>query len=285
MSGSSSCSVCASGLNGKLDELRALGERGELDEKQLICTFVCMCDVNALKTKAGRSLKQVCVDKGLDWTKKAGIGNNILPEVGYYMLKKPPMPLMVQDNGVDTSQPIRNFWHRMNRVRKILDGKKYKKYTLRIPDVVVTNQPGQIPTQDNIKKVYEIKFPPDDWGANQERDYRRIAGQKKKLVKLTPDSCDCQDKDKQPQTYPALEKAWKEDHQQQLNKAGNVLKDGAIVVGGAILTAALVLDDVVGGEADDVAIPGVVAAVSRAASRLLSVFSKPVAAAPVIAFP
>ncbi|PBQ13745.1 hypothetical protein CCL09_23290 [Pseudomonas congelans] len=62
---------------------------------------------------------------------------------------------------------------------------------VRRPDVVIVNDPTKPPTQDNIKQVVEIKFPPDKMDERQELAYIRIAGDETKLVEMGPGDCDC----------------------------------------------------------------------------------------------
>ncbi|MCE0559153.1 VRR-NUC domain-containing protein [Motilimonas sp. E26] len=232
-------------------------------------------------------LKQNCVAKGLDWMRDSGQGRNILPEVGYYMGGVPaPVPLLL--DGPAVPERIKNHWHRFNKVRKLLaeDGvEKYSKGLLRIPDIVITEQPDQIPIQPNIKQVVEIKFPGDKWGAGQKDAYETIAGEDDfgtpKLTELNTNKCGCGDK-KQPiaNPVPALTNAWQDElDRQQSNK----LVDIGIVVGGTLLGVAMILDDFTGiGAADDPFIPIVSSAVARSSVRLLTLGSLPVAV-PILA--
>jgi hypothetical protein len=68
--------------------------------------------------------------------------------------------------------------------------------------VVIVNDPTKPPTQDNIKQVVEIKFPPDSWNKRQKDDYELIAGGSSKLEKLEPSDCDCDQPDPDPPKIP-----------------------------------------------------------------------------------
>jgi hypothetical protein len=57
--------------------------------------------------------------------------------------------------------------------------------------VVIVNDPARPPTQDNIKQIVEMKFPPDKLTEVQEDAYKRIAGDRKKLQVLEPRHCNC----------------------------------------------------------------------------------------------
>ncbi|WP_454689798.1 VRR-NUC domain-containing protein [Achromobacter aloeverae] len=73
---------------------------------------------------------------------------------------------------------------------------------VRRPDVVIVNDPTKPPTQDNIKQVVEIKFPPDKMDKRQEDAYAEIAGSRSKLEVLGPDDCDCNQPDPNPPEIP-----------------------------------------------------------------------------------
>jgi VRR-NUC domain len=74
---------------------------------------------------------------------------------------------------------------------------------IRRPDVVIVNDPTRPPTQDNIKQVVEIKFPPDTVSREQRRAYADIAGSSDKVVVLGPEDCDCWSPKPKPTTIPA----------------------------------------------------------------------------------
>ena len=71
-----------------------------------------------------------------------------------------------------------------------------------MPDVIITEDSTKAPTQDNIKKVVEIKFPGDTWGTGQKVDYEEIARDPVDLKELSPDECGCGTKSKR--THDAL---------------------------------------------------------------------------------
>jgi len=77
----------------------------------------------------------------------------------------------------------------------------------RIPDVVVVKDPTLPPTQDNIQKVYEMKFPGDSWsnetgpdGMTQQEAYQRLFGEKFEKEELTKKNCNCPDDDGEKKT-------------------------------------------------------------------------------------
>jgi hypothetical protein len=59
------------------------------------------------------------------------------------------------------------------------------------PDVIVVYDGTKPPTQDNIKKVYEIKFGDDTLDEKKSRAYAKIAGGAQ-LEVLTPGDCGCE---------------------------------------------------------------------------------------------
>ncbi|MGK4008593.1 VRR-NUC domain-containing protein [Sorangium sp. So ce1036] len=122
-----------------------------------------------------------------------------------------------------------------------------------VPDVVILKEPTKPPTQDNLKKVVEVKFPPDILDDDQRDDYKRIAGAAPFEV-WTPATCGCA-----------------EDNEQQVPARGSVAtKD---IVEAAVLAVALlvlILDDAVGGQADDVLIPPTLARLAQKLAPLLA---------------
>lgn len=97
-----------------------------------------------------------------------------------------------------------------------------------------------------MEKVVEIKIPPDYLDRDQERAYKRIAGNKRFVV-LTPKRCGCPTKKRrtQPQRQP------------QPDGTAQQLGIAALEI---LLVLALILDDSIpGGQVDDVAIPPLVA--------------------------
>jgi len=195
----------------------------DLNEETIICSFVCVCNAVPFKSQKGSQLKQKCVDTGLDWMRDEGQGLNIIPEVGYYMGTNPPTALMEQSNEADKDKlpkRIKHIRHMTNHIVKhYKNGKKYEKYDLRIPDVTVVVDATKPPhTHDNLKHIYEIKFPGDQWQPGQKDDYETIAGSAKKLTELTPNRCGCGDKSEEEgtarNTWPVLEAAWEEEKKQ-----------------------------------------------------------------------
>ena len=160
-------------------------------DKKVLCSAICKCKNDPGIGKDGRSLKQSCVSKqlrGLD----AALEHRspYKPEVNYDMTKQPPEPIM--DSAVDTKPHdwlpgfLKKHWEADH-------GSPYLKGMgmVRRPDVVIVKDPSRPPTQDNIKQVVEIKFPPDTMDIRQSQAYIRIAGDDNKLVEMGPDDCDC----------------------------------------------------------------------------------------------
>ncbi|MEO5933367.1 MAG: VRR-NUC domain-containing protein [Duganella sp.] len=171
-------------------------------DKKVLCSAICKCKNDPGIGIDGRSLKQSCVSKqlrGLD----AALEHRspYKPEVNYDMTKEPPEPIM--DSAVDTKPHdwlpgfIKKHWEADH-------GSPYLKGMgmVRRPDVVIVKDPSRSPTQDNIKQVVEIKFPPDDMDEKQARAYIRIAGDDSKLVKIGPENCDCNQPEPKPSKIP-----------------------------------------------------------------------------------
>ncbi|WP_232484079.1 VRR-NUC domain-containing protein [Burkholderia gladioli] len=124
-----------------------------------------------------------------------------LPEVSYDMRDEPPTPIIAHR----TRQPASvaasvdsKYWPGGMDAYKTED-----KTWFRRPDVVIVNDPSQPPVQSNIKKVVEMKFPPDEFSKTQEAAYMDIAGDESKYAGITPDDCGCGDADEQSQRSSA----------------------------------------------------------------------------------
>ncbi|WP_147402598.1 VRR-NUC domain-containing protein, partial [Pseudomonas aeruginosa] len=68
---------------------------------------------------------------------------------------------------------------------------------IRRPDVVIVKDPIKPPTQDNIKQVVEMKFPPDPPDSKQVKAYEKIAGDERKIVEMKSTECDCSQENQQ----------------------------------------------------------------------------------------
>jgi type VI secretion system secreted protein VgrG len=149
--------------------------------------------------------------------------STIKAQTPYDMSKKPPAPIMSRNN---PRRPTRG----------VPRGS-------RITDVVIVKDGTKPPTQDNIKRVIEVKFPPTPpMSREQKKAYDKIAGPAARPVEeWTPNTCGCEGKKKRV-PVPAPGRA----------------EDAAAIAILMLLILALILDDVVGGEGDDVLIPALV---------------------------
>lgn len=180
--------------------------RSNLDQldKKVLCTAICKCKDTPGIGKDGRLLKQSCVSKRLTELDTVLQHKSIYkPELTYDMTKSPPEPIM--DKEIETKG--RDLWPGWTKTlwpkdpTRPIPYKAGKGYTRR-PDVVIVNDPTKPATQDNIKQVVEIKFPPDTMDERQEEDYSKIAGSRGKLETLEPGQCDCNKPDPDPPKIP-----------------------------------------------------------------------------------
>jgi hypothetical protein len=160
-------------------------------DKQVLCSAICQCKSTPGIGKDGRSLKQACVSgrlKTLDGLLKHR--SPYKPEVNYDMTRQPPTPIMDSANDAKPHDWLPGF---IKKHWEADHGSPYLKGAgmVRRPDVVIVNDPTRPPTQDNIKQVVEIKFPPDKMDDPQREAYTQIAGSPNKLVEMGPDDCDC----------------------------------------------------------------------------------------------
>ncbi len=158
-----------------------------LPERAVLCAVICKCDKAPVMSRSGRRGKQRCVDLALEALDQTTGGlSTMKPEVPYNMTTQPPSPLP------------NKFWQRT--VRQVIPNYEPGTNMVRIPDVVVVNNPTMPPIQSNIRAVVEIKFPPDRPSPGQIPDYQRIAGNAPVEV-LTPQECGCQDPQPEPEPF------------------------------------------------------------------------------------
>ncbi|NVL46146.1 VRR-NUC domain-containing protein [Pseudomonas syringae pv. actinidiae] len=181
----------------------------ELDfaDKKVLCSAICKCKNTPGIGKDGRSLKQSCVSgqlKALD-----GILQHrslYKPEVNYDMTRQPPRAIM--DRNVETKGHdwlpgwIKKWWDAPDDQGVQRGSFKAGRGLIRRPDVIIVKDPTKPPTQENIKQVVEIKFPPDKMDDPQREAYTSIAGDEDKLVELEPGHCDCNQSEPNPSKIP-----------------------------------------------------------------------------------
>lgn len=176
-------------------------------DKKVLCSAMCKCDKQPNIGKDGKQLKQGCVSahlKGLD--KALDHRSNYKQELNYDMTQTPPAP--ITDSDVDTKGHdylpgwIKKYWG-----SKPEHPRTYRPGTglIRRPDVVIVKDASKPPTQDNIKQIVEMKFPPDTLEARQRDAYIQIAGEEKKLATLEPGDCDCQSEEPKDPNIPIEE--------------------------------------------------------------------------------
>jgi type VI secretion system secreted protein VgrG len=199
-------------------------------ESVVICQAICTCkDVRGAN---GRRAAQACATTQLRaYDAALGGQSTIKAEVPYDMSKTPPAPIMSKNHpGPTTGHPKGS----------------------RIPDVVVLMDGAKPPTQDNIKKVIEIKFPPDELSGDQRDAYPSIAGSAPFEVWGPEDPCNCDDGVKDPIPVPVP----------QVDTLEIVILLAAIAI--------LLADDLLpGGQADDVLLPGVLSRLLQNLAPLL----------------
>ena len=165
-------------------------------DRRAICSVICKCNAMPAIGAQGQTLKQQCVSgrlKAMD-----ALTDHQSPykaEVNYDMSKDPPAPIMSSSMVTKTHDYlpgwIQKYWPGG------LSGYTPGVGNIRRPDVVVVNDPSLPPTQDNLKNVVEIKFPPDTIDLKQHAAYEEIAGEPDKVVKMGPSDCGCSDGDDQ----------------------------------------------------------------------------------------
>ncbi len=197
---------------------------GSVPDEVLICRFICECK-DARRGDGVREPQQCFIRKIRLYEQAARGTTHIWSEVPYDMSMNPPTPIMSRN------EP----WRQTGR----------KPAGSKIPDLIIVKDPTKPPTQDNIEKIIEIKFPDDPWRRDQLTTHKKIAGGAPVEEWGVDKPCYCSDqKEKERVRVPATD----------------------AVLGAAVIAAVIVvllLDDVVGGFADDVAIPPLIVELVR----------------------
>lgn len=174
---------------GRTNTVRVRRNSLDAEHHRVLCAVVCQCEAMPTIGASGRKLKQQCMSGRLKTAD--AISDHRSPykaEVNYDMSRDPPAPIM--DAIVITKAHaylpgwIRKYW---------LDDYTPGVGNIRRPDVVIVNEPSRPPTQDNIKNIVEVKFPPDTVGPKQLDAYERIAGDPDNVAVLEPGDCGCSD--------------------------------------------------------------------------------------------
>ena len=165
----------------------------ELSVKDKLCAVFCCCNANPIiKGKKRKGYKQICADAMLRARKADEEG--ILSSVPYDMSKTPPMPILRSNYRARTAL----IYKGEDGDVELLPSERIPLKGRRIPDIVVVKDPTRPPTQDNIAKIYDFKFPGDRWRVNQKEDYQRIQGEKGPEVEaLNEKSCKCAEMDEE----------------------------------------------------------------------------------------
>ncbi|KAA8764423.1 MULTISPECIES: VRR-NUC domain-containing protein [Burkholderia] len=161
-------------------------------DKKIICKAICVCNRSPDKSESEAELKQQCVSRNLrDLDQDMAWMSPYKAEVNYNMANTPPTPVM------RSATPLEPHPYLPGWLQKYWPGgiEEYPRGTMRRPDVVIVKDPVRPPTQDNIKNVVEIKFPPQKRDPEQEEDFRLIAGSREKLEVMGPQDCDCSEDD------------------------------------------------------------------------------------------
>lgn len=184
-------------------------------EIAIICSVVCFCDKNPIKSSSGKSdLKEECVKitllSGNDALEISGDNDlqnlsTIKPEIPYNMTTSPPTPLLHRaDDG--NLKPTERLGKRMLQEGLKAAVRNNGIYEVRIPDVIVVNDLSKPLVAGNLKAVVEIKFNNQSRNQYQISDYEEIAGDPNRVVELDPKKCGCADQPKrEPVRVPVFE--------------------------------------------------------------------------------
>lgn len=193
---------------GQNNPLNILEPKLAPQDKKVLCSAICYCSSTPNVSQDGKNLKQTCVAQRLGELDEILQGRSpYKPEVSYDMTKNPPQPILDSQTG---NSPhgwipgwISKYWDEDPEHPPFKRGKGM----IRRPDVVIVNDPKKPPTQDNIKQVVEMKFPPDPHNKEQAQDYGKIAGDENKVIEMQSTDCDCSQENQQSKV-PVKQLGW-----------------------------------------------------------------------------
>ena len=155
-------------------------------DKKILCAAMCKCDKSPTIAVDGKRLKQNCVAASFQALNGALGNSNYKQEINYNMTTQPPTPIMDSTISTLAHKYLPGF------IEKHMPGFVAKTGQIRRPDIVIVHDSTKPPTQDNIKQIVEMKFPPDTLSREQKAAYEEIAGTPNKLTTLEPGDCDCE---------------------------------------------------------------------------------------------
>ncbi|WP_272016601.1 VRR-NUC domain-containing protein [Pseudomonas aeruginosa] len=193
---------------GKTNPVGILEPKLDPQDKQVLCSAICHCSSTPNVSQDGRNLKQACVAQRLGELDEILRGRSpYKPEVSYDMTKSLPQPILDSQTGSSAHGWIpgwiSKYWNEDPEHPPFKPGRGM----IRRPDVVIVKDPIRPPTQDNIKQVVEMKFPPDPTNEVQAGAYAVIAGSKNKVVEMQSTDCDCSQENQQSKV-PVEELGW-----------------------------------------------------------------------------
>ncbi len=161
-------------------------------DKKVLCSIFCCCQTNG---------RQACVEQTLDAAERRALDDSrYKAEVSYNMQTRPPTPMMQKENfgrDLSTTKIGRgDIGHLAGTAGKYFEEELQRPAgpggaRWRRPDVVIVRDPTKPPTQGNISRVVEMKFPGDTADDDVMRDYASIAGSPDKLELMEADDCGC----------------------------------------------------------------------------------------------
>lgn len=183
---------------GQNNPLNILEPKLAPQDKKVLCSAICYCSSTPNVSQDGKNLKQTCVAQRLGELDEILQGRSpYKPEVSYDMTKSPPQPILDSQTGNSPHRWIpgwiSKYWDEDPEHPPFKPGRGM----IRRPDVVIVQDPTKPPSQDNIKQVVEMKFPPDPHNETQVLAYEKIAGDERKVVEMKSTDCDCSQENQQ----------------------------------------------------------------------------------------
>ncbi len=234
-----------------------------LIDRKVLCELMCCCADSPntiLKEGVLQNAYQSCVADTVAAARDSVKVGRYVPEVNHDMTLTPPKAILHSD-GTPAKWGDHAYWkhssatelakkYAQERAAALAEGRA-RNPLVRRPDIIAVKNPNKPVSQENIDRIYEMKFSKDSEHKGQFNAYRKIAGDRNKVVVMEEDDCGCDDRKKNKHLVYAAQQRLADIKDRGYQHAAKVVPvaagaAGAVVTGGASLSAPAVLGRILG---------------------------------------
>ncbi|MEH6458731.1 VRR-NUC domain-containing protein [Chitinimonas sp. JJ19] len=224
-----------------------------LIDRKVLCELMCCCADSPntiLKEGVLQNAYQSCVADTVAAARDTVKVGRYVPEVNHDMTLTPPKAILHSDGRPAVWGDNAHWKHSATTglAKKYAEERaaaaaagRARNPLVRRPDIIAVKNPNKPVSQDNIDRIYEMKFANDRAQPNQLEDYVKIAGNDKKVVRIDEEDCNCDDGKRKKQLVPAAAQRLADIKDRGYQHAAKVVPiaagaAGAVVTGGASLS-------------------------------------------------